>query len=125
MSLLKSRVQYYLIGVGGYSYNGKEGLYLQCVENYQEGNDLQFGSRGINIQAKFADVRKIQDAVKPEEIGVFKPAIIEFVPLTVSRGGNEVMTAEEILQVIPFAEWNKKVVAATPAAFVSSAPKAS
>lgn len=118
MSLLKSKIQYYLIGIGGYNYNGREGLYLQCVENYEEGNELSYGSRGANVQAKFEDIKKIQDAVKASEIGLFKPAIIEFVPLTVQRGGNEVMTCEEVIQVTPFHVWHKPVSASSSAPLV-------
>jgi hypothetical protein len=114
MSLLKSKVQYYLIGVGGYSYNGKEGLYLQCAENYPDGSDLQFGSRGMNVLAKFDDIKKLQDSLKGFEFGIFNPAIVEFVPLTVQRGGNEVMTCEEITQVIPFASWSRSKKSAVP-----------
>jgi len=105
MALIANNVKMYAIGHQRYRYNGREGFYLQCVEDYPESED-QFGSSVQSIPTPYAE----SDKFKGVPMGLFEPAIIEFVPAIINRGGNSVLTAEKIVSITPYSQWFKSPV---------------
>lgn len=104
MSLLKNTTKSLMIGWSRYKYNGREGFYLNCVEEYPVSADGDsIGCSQQSISTPYAESVKVQGV----KMGLFEPAIVEFVPLSVSRGGNTVLTAAEIVSITPYSEWSK------------------
>lgn len=104
MALIKNTVKFYIIGHQRYKYNGREGFYLQCVEDYPVSDDM-VGSSVQSVSTPYSESEKL----KGVQMGIFTPAIIEFVPATINRGGNTVLIAEEIISITPYAQWFKPV----------------
>lgn len=102
MALIKNTVKFYVIGHTRYKYNGREGFYLQCVEDYPVSDD-SFGSSVQSAATPYSE----SDKLKGVPMGLFNPAIVEFVPATVNRGGNTVLIAEEVISITPYSVWNK------------------
>ncbi len=102
MALIKNTVKFYIIGHQRYKYNGREGFYLQCVEDYPVSED-SVGSSVQSVSTPYSESLKL----KGVPMGLFNPAIIEIVPATINRGGNTVLTAEEVISITPFSQWSK------------------
>ena len=103
MALIKNTVKFYIIGHQRYRYNGREGFYLQCVEDYPVSDDM-VGASVQSVSTPYSESEKLKGVL----MGLFTPAIIEFVPATINRGGNAVLIAEEVISITPFVQWSKK-----------------
>lgn len=95
---LNSTQQAYIIGHNKYSYNGREGLYLNLVEDYEEGNKDQVGSFQSAVAAPYDEHTKLTGI----SMSVSEPAVIEFVGRRVNRQGNTVLVCDEIVKITPF-----------------------
>lgn len=121
MALIKNTMTFFIIGHQRYKYNGREGFYLNCVDDYPPSdNGDTVGCSQQSVFAPYSESKKIEGV----QLGLFEPAMIEIVPSTISRKGTTVLVAESVIGIKPFSEWSKSVKQPqTTAAQTAPAPK--
>jgi hypothetical protein len=102
--MLTNKIKYYIIGHSKYSFDGNEGLRMNCIDDYDLADKDNGGSFVSSINAPYEDASKLQAV----EMSLFKPAIVEFDGKTVRRGNNTVLIASAVVSVTPYDEWNKQ-----------------
>ena len=89
------QVTYPIIGYSSYSYNGREGFYLNCIENYQSDDKSNSGSFQTGISANYEELHKL----KGVPMSLEKPAIITFKGRVQNRGGVPTLLCDEIISI--------------------------
>ena len=102
---INNTLRYYIIGHSKYSFDGNEGLRMNCIDEYEAGDKDNSGAFLSSINAPYDDAAKLNSV----EMSFFKPAIVEFEGKTVKRGNNTVLTAGKIISVASYEEWNKQM----------------
>jgi hypothetical protein len=87
-----------MIGWNRYQYNGKEGFYLNLVEEYPEDDKNVGGCLQTSISAPYAESEKVKNIV----MSLDAPATIVFKGRMQSRAGSVSLVCDEIISITPF-----------------------
>jgi len=107
-------IEYPIIGWNRYKYNGREGFYLNLVEDY--GDDAQGDSAGStqkSVSAPYAESKKLEGV----KMSIERPATIVFKGKMQTRGRSDALVCDEIVSVIPY-----KAVSPSASSMSSSSP---
>ena len=93
-----STMTYRIIGWNRYRYNGREGFYLNVIEDYKpDAEGDSGGSTQKSIQAPYAESKKIEGVPMSADA----PAIIVFKASMQTRGRSDALVCDEILSIAP------------------------
>ena len=91
-------VTYPMIGFSSYQYNGKEGFFLNVIEDYEMDDKQCGGSMQTAVSAPYEELSK----VKGVSMSLAFPATIEFKGRFQSRGNTTTIICDEIVKITPF-----------------------
>ena len=97
MALIKNTMKMYIIGHQRFRFNGIESFKLHCIDDFEASED-SIGDSARLIVAPYSESEKL----KGVKMGLFSPAVIEFVPTTRTTSNRTVLCAEEIISIKPF-----------------------
>lgn len=92
-------IEYPIIGWNRYKFNGREGFYLNLVEDY--GNDTEGDSAGCtqkSVSAPYIESKKLEGVPMSLE----RPATIVFKGKMQTRGRSDALVCDEIVSVTPY-----------------------
>jgi hypothetical protein len=91
-------ISYPCVGWSRYQYNGREGFYLNVVEQHPQDDKNAAGSFQTAISAPYAESAKVTGVV----MNLAAPATVELKCRMVSRAGSTSLVCDEITSVKPF-----------------------